>query len=78
MIEDRNKLFACENIAELWFHLKNSKNLLLYSIPYFKLKERLLILKSKIKKFSQSLILYFEKFLLIFSKYFFFFFFNKI
>jgi len=76
MIDD-NKLFANENIAELWFHLKNSKNLLLYSIPYFKIKDRLLILKTKISKFSQSLIFYFEKFLLFFSKYFFFFFSTK-
>jgi hypothetical protein len=80
-MKKENKLFVNENIAEMWFHFKNSKNLLLYSIPYLKIKEKLLSLKSKINKFSQSLIFFFENFLLFFSKRFFFFYstkYNKI
>ena len=77
-MKKENKLFVNENIAEMWFHFKNSKNLLLYSIPYLKIKEKLLSLKSKINKFSQSLIFFFENFLLFFSKRFFFFLFYKI
>jgi hypothetical protein len=70
-------LISSDEPFEIWFHLENSKNLLLYSTFFFTIKNKFLFLVSRFNKLPENSILCLEKFLLVVSKNSFFFFSTK-